>query len=221
MRPFTKRVYSRKQKLDHMLYVCIGWWLCFLQSYQPRPVPTSLSELPLIVSYSDGEGGLAGIGAAVCRHEGPPLALYCEVPQYLRDYWHSRSSSVVYTDIFLVEALGPLLLLLAFPKTFRNCMWLHFIDNKAAEASLIRGTSSKNHGDHVVGLTWALIQKLGIFAYFDRVSSKSNPVDGLSRRNFDGPWTRVYRPEFPTAKLSEFAESCGDEIWGGHMEVNP
>jgi len=115
----------------------------------------------------------------------PPLALYCEVPQYLRDYWHSTSSSVVYTDIFLVEALGPLLLLLAFPKTFRNCMWLHCIDNEAAEASLIRGTSSKNHGDHVVGLTWALIQKLGIFAYFDGDSSKSNPVDGLSRRNFN------------------------------------
>jgi len=220
LRPSIKRAYSRKQKLDHMLYVCIGWWLAFLQSYQPRPVPTSLSELPLIVSYSDGEGGLAGIGAAVWRRKGPPQALYCEVPAYLRDYWHSSSSSLVYTDIFLVEALGPLLLLLEFPKIFKNSMWLHFIDNEAAEASLIRGTSSKSHGDHIVGLTWSLIQKLGIFAYFDRVCSKSNPVDGLSRRKFVGPWDKVFKPEFPALQLSQFAESCGDETWGGHMEVS-
>jgi hypothetical protein len=120
LRPLIKRAYSRKQKLDHMLYVCIGWWLSFLQSYQPRPVPTSLKELPLIVRYPDGEVGLAGIGAAVWRRDGPPLALYCEVPQHLRDYWHSSSMSLVYTDIFLVEALGPLLLLLEFPKAFKT-----------------------------------------------------------------------------------------------------
>ena len=176
-------------------------------------MPTALSELPLVISYSDGEGGLAGIGAAVWRRDGPPLALYCEVPTFLRDYWHSSSSSR-YNDIFLVEALGRLLLLLTFPKAFKGCMWLHFIDNEAAEASLVRGSSSKTHGDHVVGLTWSLIQKHGIFAYFDRVASKSNPVDGLSRRDFSGPWSRVYRPEFPESKLREFAKSCGDETWG-------
>ena len=39
--------------------------------------------------------------------------------------------------IFLVEVLGPLLLLVAFPKILKDCLWLHFIDNTAAEASLI------------------------------------------------------------------------------------
>jgi hypothetical protein len=154
---------------------------------------------------------LAGIGAAVWRGESEPLALYCEVPVALRIFWHAASTSDVFNDIFLVEAMGPLMLLLTFPKVFKNCKWLHFIDNEASEASLLRGSSSKTHGDHVVGLTWSLIQRYGIFAYFDRVASKSNPVDGLSRRVFSGPWDRVYRPDFPEEKIREFAKSCGDE----------
>ena len=174
-------------------------------------MPTALEFLPVVVSYSDSEGGLAGIGAAIWHpSKSVPLAAYSEVPLALREHWRIIGGTAELEDLFLVEALGPLLLQLTFPKLLVNCLWLHFIDNSAAEASLIRGASSSRLGDHVVGLTWALIQKRTIWAYFDRVASKSNPSDGLSRRNFSGPWKQVYSVPFPLNEVKQFAASFGD-----------
>ena len=84
----------------------------------------------------------------------------------------------------------------------RNCLWVHYIDNVAAQYSLVRGSSSISSGDVVVGETWKRIQRLGIYPYFDRVASKSNPVDGLSRGRSDGPWVQVLKAKLP-ANLSE------------------
>jgi hypothetical protein len=197
IQPIMKRAHSSTKIVDKYLSTCLQWWLLFVRSFTPRPIPTSLSSLPCIVSYSDGEGGDAGIGAAVWQPGRRPLAVYTEVPDVVREQWRKFQGSEEYQDIFLVEALGPLLLLMSFPKTFRNCLWLHFIDNSAAEASLIRGASSSVVGDHVVGMTWAHIQKAGLWPYFDRVESSANPVDGLSRKRFQGPWERVQVRPFP------------------------
>jgi len=212
IKPILKRAFSRSGPLGNVLVLCLRWWLTFLKMYTPRAIPTSLASLPCVVSYSDGEGGLAGIGAAVWHPHFPrPLAVYSEVPNMIRDQWRVIQQSEKFEDIFLVEALGPLLLLKAFPKVLRNCLWIHFIDNEAAEASLVRGASSSDLGDHVVGLTWSLIQKHHLWAYFDRVSSKANPVDGLSRRCFQGPWERVVQLPFPVDELVAFASLLGVE----------
>jgi hypothetical protein len=90
-----------------------------------------------------------------------------------------------------------LALLQTFPKILKNSLWLHFIDNEAAQHSLVKGSSSIACGDVVVGETWKRIQQLGIYPYFDRVESKANPVDGLSRGRSDGPWERVIRARLP------------------------
>ena len=215
LKPIMARAYSRRTKLSRRLFVCLKWWLMFLAQYKPRPIPTALQDAPLVISYSDGEGGLAGIGAAVWSHGlHIPLAVYTEVPTMLREYWEGESARQGFSDIFLVEALGPLILLLAFPSVFRNCLWIHFIDNTAAEASLIRGSSSLSKGDHVVGLAWELMQRRSVWAYFDRVESKANPVDGISRRRFNGPWQRVHQKPFPLQMVLDFARSCGDDIRG-------
>ena len=147
--------------MDNRLRVCLMWWLSFIESYVPRPVPYSLECSPCVVSYSDGEGNMAGVGAALwCPGLPRPLAVCSEVPVVLRQYWLSaQPSKDRFNDIFLVEAVGPLLLLKTFPNILKACLWLHFIDNTAAEASLIRGASSKDHGDHVVGLTWSIVQQ--------------------------------------------------------------
>lgn len=171
--------------------------------------------MPCVVSYSDGEGGRAGIGAAVWHpNKRLPLAVYAEVPDVIREQWRRVQRSDDYQDIFLVEALGPLLLLLTFPNVFKDCLWIHFIDNSAAEASLIRGASSSMLGDHIVGLTWANIQKSRLWPYFDRVESSANPVDGLSRKRFQGPWGRVHMRSFPLTELVEFACSFDDGTLG-------
>ena len=87
------------------------------------------------------------------------IKAYTEVPSLIRDRWKKTDGNELRNDMYFVEALGPLLLLIAFPNVLKDCLWIHFIDNTAAEASLIRGTSSVEGGDHIVGLTWTLIQK--------------------------------------------------------------
>ena len=84
-----------------------------------------------------------------------------------------------------------------FPKYLRDSLWVHFIDNVAAEYALVKGSSSIRSGDVVVGETWRWIQKLNVAPYFDRVASESNPVDGLSRGRREGPWQRVYKAKLP------------------------
>ena len=85
-----------------------------------------------------------------------------------------------------------------FPKILKGSLWIHFIDNVAGEYSLIKGSSSITSGDVVVGATWSRIQKLDVYAYFGRVMSESNPVDGLSRGRPHGPWRQVIKAKLPT-----------------------
>ena len=58
-----------------------------------------------------------------------------------------------------------------------------------ALSALVKGSSSVESGDVIVGGIWRLIHQLDILPWFDRVDSKSNPVDGLSRGTVEGPWT--------------------------------
>ena len=110
---------------------------------------------------------------------------------------------------FLIGAIGPLLLLTTFPRAMQNALWVHFIDNAAAEASLIAGSSALQAADHIVGLTWQKAGSRRLWPYFDRVASSSNPVDGLSRGETKGPWREIMDIDFPLAELLELAEECG------------
>ena len=66
----------------------------------------------------------------------------------------------------------------------KNALWLHFIDNSCALGALVKGSASVTQQDRIVGETWSSIAQLNVLAWFDRVDSKSNPVDGLSRKDF-------------------------------------
>ena len=82
----------------------------------------------------------------------------------------------------------------------RNSLWLHFIDNNGALSCLIKGSSSCLGTDTLVGMTWHTISSLDVLPWFDRVDTKSNPVDGLSRNKLDGPW-RLVPLQFPAASV--------------------
>ena len=121
-----------------------------------------------------------------------------------------RSSDIVgrFNDIFEIEAVGLLVLLENFPDQFRGSLWLHFLDNAAALSNLVNGSSSVIQGDILIGATWSQIQHLQVLPWFDRVDSKSNPVDGLSRRRLDGPW-KVESLAFPGSLLRAQRQGLG------------
>ena len=109
----------------------------------------------------------------------------------------------VLRDIFEVEAIGPLVILATWPGLLRGALWIHFIDNVAAQAALIKGSSSVMSGDIIVGRTWEMVARERIIPWFDRVDSESNPVDGLSRGRQQGPWKYVQDGVLPKELLRQ------------------
>ena len=124
-----------------------------------------------------------------------PEAGHAMVPTKLRRLWmqstQERTRSEEPTDIFEIEAICPLVALCTWPRVLRVCLWLHWIDNSAAEATLMGGSSSVLSGDILAGQTWSRISKRLIWPWFNRVASESNPVDKLSRGDLRGHWTLV------------------------------
>ena len=107
------------------------------------------------MSYSDGEGSRAGEGVSIFSSLAPrPRAALATDPNVVRRLWARRAGSGVYHNIFLLEAIGPLLLLCTYPEILRAFARVHYIDNSAAQYALGRGSSSISSGDHVVGATW-------------------------------------------------------------------
>ena len=60
----------------------------------------------------------------------------------------------------------------------------------------------------IVGHTWSRVARLNVLPWFDTVDSKSNPVDGLSRKDFSGEWRwlPISFPEDILRQLSELLE---------------
>ena len=184
LRPFSRRQHEhRRIWLNHQLTSALKWWLEILSCSTPGVIPTNLSERRRIVSYSDGKGSEADVGVALWENKTQvERAGVLRVPEEVR------------------IAVGPLVLLENFPDIFRGSLWLHFLDNAAALSNLVNGSSSVIQGDILIGATWSQIQRLQVFPWFDRVDSKSNPVDGLSRGRLDGPW-KVESLAFPGSLL--------------------
>ena len=161
-----------------------------LKNPPARLTPTDLESRKWVVSYSDGEGNDGGVGVAMWTSQRKePYAGVLHVPLEVRRLWDKQRSLDRWNDIFEIVGVGPLG---PTGKLSRGTggffLWLHFIDNAAALSSLINGSSSVREGDVIVGETWSRIQGLGVFPWWDRVDTSSNPVDGLSRGILSGPW---------------------------------
>jgi len=193
LRPFVRRQHERSRvALNPQMLASIQWWLeeLTLQRH-PRTIPLNLERMDWCVSYSDGEGADAGVGVALWSSRlQTPVAGLLYVPAEVRNLWLTqRQRSDQATDIYEIEAVGPLLVLHHWPDVVRNTLWVHYIDNAAAQSALVKGSSSVMSGDVIVHCTWSKVAELRTTPWFDRVASSSNPVDGLSRGDTSGPWS--------------------------------
>ena len=205
LRPFSRRQHEpTRYALNDQLWSALRWWKCNLHLAPPRAVFSCRERRHVVVTYSDGEGADAGVGIAAWCEEllGPtPLAGFIEVPDEVRHLWSRQRESYgsgEWRDITEIEAIGPLLILHNWLWLVRDALWIHFIDNNGALGALVKGSASVHEQDLVIGETWARIAVLRVLVWFDRVDSASNPVDGLSRKDFSGVWNwrEIY---FPTS----------------------
>ena len=159
---------------------------------RPGEIPFNLHELPVVVSYPDGEGALIGVGVAVWIPGHEVLAGYLQTPPELRKAWARPEGSVGdERDIYEIEPAGPLLVVENFGHLMQRKLWFHLCDNEAALATLIKGSSSVMAGDFVAAATHSLVGKHCVWPWFDRVDTESIPVGRLSCRNLAGDWKLV------------------------------
>ena len=125
-----------------------------------------------------------------------------KVPPEVRALWSCQKRRR-WNDIFELEAVGPLLVLAHWGHLMEGANWVHFIDNAAAQCAITRGSSSVHSGDVITGAIWKRIARPNIGSWFERVASKSNPLDGLSRGNSRGPWSVVVPFSFPKEVITE------------------
>ena len=208
------RAFSRRQhepgrfNLNPQIRAACGLWLRNLPNVRAREVPINPHLMPLAISYSDGEGETAGVGIALWLPDGRILGGFTRVPDEIRKLWSRWGTLDDIRDIYQIEAVGPLLVLFNWGHLFRDHLWIHFIDNEGALASLAKGSSSVLSGEIIVGFTHELAASLGITGWYDRVDTHSNPVDKLSRGEMAGPW-KLVRIRFPPSLLQRIAESEG------------
>ena len=152
----------------------------------------NLADIPCAVSYSDGEGADAGVGIALWVPGSRAIAGFLEVPDAVRTIWQ-RGPRVQddERDIYEVEAVGPLLVLHNWGHLLDGLLWLHFVDNEAALATLVKGSSSVMSGEVITAFTHTLIARHSCWPWFGRCDTHSNPVDKLSRKDSSGDWDLV------------------------------
>ena len=158
----------------------------------PGTTSTVVHSLPAtVVSYSDGEGRDAGVGISLYVPGHRPRAAFLKVPTAVRALWKMQRGRTAKKDIFEIEGIGPLAVMCQWPDLIRGRPWIHFIDHQGAQMVLIRGSGNSANGDVISGLTWRKVSKLEAWLWVERVASSSNPIDGVSRGNFEGPWACV------------------------------
>ena len=114
-----------------------------------------------------------------------------KVPATVRDLWSRQRLLGEHYDILEIEAIGPAIVLATWPKKLQGCLWTHYIDNENALAAVIRGGSSVHSADCIAAYVGERCAYLGLWPWFDRVDTKSNPVDGISRGRLEGDWRLV------------------------------
>ena len=142
------------------------------------------------------------MGVALWHYDGrPPLAAFMKIPLEIRRLWSTAHSTALRServnDIYSIEAVGPAILMEMYPKLLANELWVHFIDNVGSQMCLVKGSASCQCPDEVIGFTWEEVARLRTLLYTDCVASADNPVDGLSRGKFEGPWRRVQQARLP------------------------
>ena len=148
LRAFSRRQHESRAALNQHIIAAFRFWLRCMKSLRFREIPVSLSEAPVILSYSDCEGDGAGVGVAVWCPNGTVSGGYLKLPEEVRSVWSRSASAGDHYDIFEIEAVGPALILYNFGHvSTQDALWLHFVDNDAARAAIVKGSSSVLSGE--------------------------------------------------------------------------
>ena len=164
-------------KLTPRLRFALLWFLRVLEAGLTREI--SLLPAPstqVVFLYSDAEG-YGGLGAVAVFPEDEVVYLQGRVPRKSVRELKQRK-----TQIVAFELLAALVALVSLcPEKLRGCRVIHFIDNVAALACVVRGFSREPDLADITGRLWFEALALEISYRADSVPTKCNLADGPSR----------------------------------------
>ena len=144
---------------------------------------------PPVVIYSDASSGedtgpSPRMGWVIFDGSATPKGRSADIPQDVVDSWLPRK-----TPIFPAEAFAVYAAISEHLDQLRGRDVVVFVDNEAAAASLIRGSSSSlDVGVMAQAVHW-LLMRIDCRIWIEWIDSDSNPSDGLSRLGIHDPWT--------------------------------
>ena len=186
--PLRVRQYSASSdcSLSPQLRVSLQLMKLFTVHSTPREYIVNRTDPPLLL-YTDAsdlpeQGSERATLGAVLIDQTRSLELhytYWVVPKSTLQMWASRQ-----TYMGQLEILAGPLALATWPSILADRQVIHFVDNNAAAAGLVKGYSPTQDSSPLVGEYWLRAASARADIYVERVESKSNLSDGPSRLNF-------------------------------------
>ena len=155
----------------------------FVRICKPREIKLSTPLAPLLL-YTDAsdvperEPRFIIGGVLIDQRSSSPLIshFHWTVPQSMVDRWIPKQ-----TYMGQLELLAGPVALSTWADSLTESKCIHFVDNDAASASLVKGYSPKSDSCEIAGAYWLQAALTSSDIYIDRVESKSNLSDGPSR----------------------------------------
>ena len=174
IRELAKKQYSSipSNKLRKPVRRELRWWVKMLKRLPDRSVSFKPPKNNLVYSDASGGGGVS-IGTLIVRFDakGPKYPAYSgHAPGWC-------SSANIYT----LEILAACTAAAHLVQLRGSGYTIFFIDNEAACAALVRGTSDHEPARSIIGAFWRICIENRITPWIERVSSANNPADEPSR----------------------------------------
>ena len=179
LRPFIwrQRQHIGGHGLTPRLRHSVRWFRALLAEDLSRKLPlVRAPSMPLSLVYSDAEGN-GRVGAVASLQDGSVRFLRGRVPSCIR-----RSLVARRTNIVAFELIAAMVAILSLcPDGLRGTRVVHFIDNKAALACVVRGFSRHRDLAAIAGRLWFEMAVMHCDYRAEFVPSGENLADGPSR----------------------------------------
>ena len=168
------------------LKASLAWICACLRACPPRELRLFAADERPTLLYTDGWGDADTqrwrIGAVLdSPHATELLYTGADVPNDVLNSWLPKRQHINQTELLA----GPV----AFdtwPTLLQEADIIHWVDNDAAAAALIKGYSDKSDSLKIISDYWLRALSLRANIFIDRVESKSNLADAPSRPDESG-----------------------------------
>ena len=165
----------------------LGFWEEYFSRSMPRTLVFSDRRRPVVVC-SDGAEEESGVTYAAIiidpeRGSGGKQYFAGRAPSELVEHWRKRSG--VRKVIHQAELLPVALAAVAWRSWWAGRRVIVAVDNDAARAALVSGSSSSLASADIAHEFWVEVSALACFPWITRVPSGANPSDPPSRWEFE------------------------------------